>query len=88
MYGFDSARTYEKTRNLMLALAGIALLMSVAAAFLITRSLLRHNRMPALGLMVGQQFRLSASMDHHQHAAVAAPQGLSAPRSGPRALLG
>ncbi|PIF28127.1 methyl-accepting chemotaxis protein [Acidovorax sp. 56] len=37
---------------------------------------------------VVQQFRLSASMDLHQHAAVAAPQGLSAPRSGPRALLG
>ena len=36
---------------------------------------------------VVQQFRLSASMDHHPHDAVAAPQGLSAPRSGPRALL-
>jgi methyl-accepting chemotaxis protein len=37
---------------------------------------------------VVQQFRLSAAMDHHQHAAAPAPQGLSAPRSGPRALLG
>ncbi len=36
---------------------------------------------------VVQQFRLSAAMDHHQHAAVPAPQGWSVPRSGPRALL-
>nr|WP_241687886.1 methyl-accepting chemotaxis protein [Janthinobacterium sp. 17J80-10] len=42
MYGFDSANEYGKTRNLMLALAGIALLMGVVAAFLITRSLLRQ----------------------------------------------
>lgn len=33
---------------------------SVRQDMAFTRSLLRHNRMPALGLMVGQQFRLSA----------------------------
>jgi len=37
---------------------------------------------------VVQQFRLSASMDHHQHSAVAAPQGLSGPRGRQQALLG
>jgi len=42
LYGFDSSANYETARNLMLILGGIALLMGVAAAFFITRSLLRQ----------------------------------------------
>ncbi len=42
MYGFESAREYESTRNLMLALGAAALLVGIAAAALITRSLVRQ----------------------------------------------
>jgi methyl-accepting chemotaxis protein len=42
LYGFDSSASYETARNLMLTLGGIAMLMGVVAAFVITRSLLRQ----------------------------------------------
>ncbi|RJG02114.1 methyl-accepting chemotaxis protein [Noviherbaspirillum sedimenti] len=55
-YGFASTREYASARNLMLALGGIALLMGVAAAFVITRSLLRQlGGEPAYAVRVTEQ---------------------------------
>ncbi|TCS38335.1 methyl-accepting chemotaxis protein [Paucimonas lemoignei] len=56
LYGFDSSANFESARNLMLTLGGIAMLLGVAAAFVITRSLLRQlGGEPAVAVEIAER---------------------------------